>query len=152
MGHALAALLLIAVLATGCVHRQTAPAVAEAETAPTLADVEQGHAIRAASFLFCRTVHLGFVDGSSSFDCSFADHTMRIRASQSTSDPYEAALPMHLAQLWCEGNRWESQSPLHRAELTQPDGSCSQLCELHGRSGLTSGPDESGRLRSNGCS
>jgi hypothetical protein len=152
MRRALALLLLISLFATGCVHRKTTPTVAAAETAPTLADVEQGHAIRAASFLFCRTVHLSFVDGTSSFDCSFEDHTLRIRASQPTSDPYEAALPMHLAQLWCEGNRWESQFSLHRAELIQPDGSCSQLCELYGRSGLPGGPDKRGRLTSNGCS
>ena len=142
MHHALAVLTLIPAFASACVHRQTTP---------TLADVEQGHAIRAASYLFCRTVHLSFVDGSGSFDCSLADDTMRIRASQHTPDPYEAALPQHLAQLYCEGNRWELFT-LHRAELIQPDGSCSQLCELYGWSGLTSGPDERGRLTTSGCS
>lgn len=102
----------------------TAAADPTADVGQTWIDVNQATALQSSARLHCLRIHQDHRAGRSVDDCVMIDGgTMEARVA----DRPEENWPLHLAGVWCEGNRYLGGE--HRFQIHGKHG-CEQVCDL----------------------
>lgn len=94
------------------------------EPGPTWIDARQATALQSSAVLHCLRIHQDHRAGRSPDDCVMIDHrTMEARVAPPGA---EESWPLHLASIWCEGNRYGSKE--NRFQI-RGEQTCDQVCE-----------------------